>query len=103
VELHRKRDPLFAQSTGQINAYVHLQLAFDDPARRFPNKPVASGTMVVYEITLVKLMKEGQVDILELIGKWYQVVIFFAIIGGLVYLNMRKTARKSKGKGKKVR
>jgi hypothetical protein len=78
-------------------------MAFDDPARKFPNKPVPTGTMVVYEITAVQVVKEGEVDFFQLVGKWYQVIIFFGIIGGLIVWKIRKSPRKGKSKGKKGR
>lgn len=76
-----------------------VQLGFDDPTLRIERKPVEAGTMVMYQITLAKLEKEGEIDILGLIYKWYAVVLLFGLIGGALYWNYRK--QKLRGKKKK--
>jgi hypothetical protein len=59
--------------------------------------------MVVYEITAVQVIKEGELDIFQLVARWYQVIIFFGIIAGLIVWKIRKMPRKGKSKGKKGR
>lgn len=78
----------------QRNILIPPQLAFDDPTVRFNQKPVPDGTMILYQITINRITKTGSSsgfmnDIVDdfwgTLGKYYQVIIFFAIVAGLVY------------------
>jgi len=89
---------MFGMCTGETRSVlIPPHLGFDDPSLRMNNKPVETGTMVMYQITLARLEKVGEVDIWALINKWYSVVIFFSLLGGLAYWrHMKKSKRRSK-------
>lgn len=93
---------MYGMCLGEIRSVlIPPHLGFDDPTLRMNNKPVETGTMVMYQITLARLEKQGEINIWELINKWYSVVIFFSLLFGAVYWNYRKNKNKRRSKKKK--